>query len=62
MHAVSPATLILGTAVSTPAVAALIVAGLVIGLVGLDGRVGHLFGAMLAFAGWAWSNAQLSLE
>lgn len=56
VHAVSPATLILGTAVSTPAVAALIVAGLVIGSSVWTQTSVTFFGAMLAFAGWAWSN------
>lgn len=56
VHAVSPATLILGTAVSTPAVAALIVAGLVIGTSVWTETSVTFVGAMLAFAGWAWSN------
>ena len=56
VHAVSPATLILGTAVSTPAVAALIVAGLVIGTSVWTETSVTFVGALLAFAGWAWSN------
>ncbi|MHA6526012.1 PH domain-containing protein [Tessaracoccus sp. G1721] len=56
VHAVSPATLILGTAVSTPAVAALLVAGVVIGTSVWAEAPVTFFGAVLAFAGWAWSN------
>ena len=56
VHAVSPATLILGTAVSTPALAGLMVAGLVIVMsIWADASV-TFFGALLAFVGWAWSN------
>lgn len=56
IHAVTPATLILGTAVSSPAVAALLVAGLVVGMSLWSETSITAFGALLAFGGWAWSN------
>lgn len=56
VHAVPPATLILGTAVSTTAAAALVTAVLLLGITIWGGTSITAFGAMLAFAGWAWSN------
>lgn len=56
VHAVTPATLLLGTAVSSPAAAALLVAGALLAASIWGGGSITSLGALLAFGGWAWSN------